>query len=208
MEPLDYALFRAHVYDEPNRLAAFLKGHLWVEQGLNTNLKAQFARPDAINIERESFARKVNLAAALGLRQYWCDSLIAMNTVRNRLAHDLHREVSPEDAKAIVNPLLQGLREGGVSEQFRDLEDALRDDPLDTLPGVFDLVVSALHLNSMTHEYRKVNASTLWGHDFLETVISATNESMGMSLDVENFRHVLSVRPAEPKPADVWVNKG
>jgi hypothetical protein len=73
--------------------ATVLRGHLAVEQRLITKLEQRFPYPQALNIQRQSFSRLVQLAKAFT----YCEdnawvwkALNALSDARNHLAHDLN----------------------------------------------------------------------------------------------------------------------
>ncbi|NDO88677.1 hypothetical protein [Cellulosimicrobium composti] len=188
MEPLDYALFRAHVYDEPNRLAAFLKGHLWVERCLNSYLDQALVRAEVLNIAKESFSRKVNLAEALGLVENYASALRAMNAVRNRIAHDLDHELARDDVKQMYAPLI-----AAVATTDPDLSQGLRmhaEEPLgEAISKWFELCLSTLQMRVLA-----MHAENAW-HEDLSAALSS------------GPRAPLPSAPNKVNPADVWTNR-
>jgi len=114
VEKLDYQLLSSQVGPrEKSILAAFLRGHLWVEARLNAVLEALLVDPSAIDLPRESFARKTALCRAIGgLSPTSAEAIAAMNRVRNRLAHNLNADVTDADVDAMWAPFVREREDG------------------------------------------------------------------------------------------------
>lgn len=114
VERLDYQLLSSQVGPrEKSILAAFLRGHLWVEARLNAVLEAILVDPSAIDLSRESFARKIALCRAVGgLSPTGAEAILAMNRVRNRLAHNLDADVTDADVDAMWEPFVREQERG------------------------------------------------------------------------------------------------
>ena len=114
VEKLDYQLLASQVGPrEGSALAAFLRGHLWVEARLNAVLEAILVDPSAIDLSRESFARKTALCRAVGgLSPTAAEAILAMNRARNRLAHNLDADVTDADIDAMWEPFVRKQERG------------------------------------------------------------------------------------------------
>lgn len=87
--PIDLSLYLAHT-EGRGLVEVLLRGHLWVEKHLISLLEAELARPEALDLDRVSFAQKVKLADALGMLTPDEEGLLRkLNQARNLLAHDL-----------------------------------------------------------------------------------------------------------------------
>lgn len=85
-------------------VAVLLKGHLWVESALTDLIRADLELPDEWpDLQRLSFPSKVGLARAQGALYLGSELLLALNRVRNRLAHDVAYEVDDTTATALLN---------------------------------------------------------------------------------------------------------
>ncbi len=94
-----------------------LRGHLWLENAVIDLITAELHNPRPLNVDRMTFANKVNLVEALGLvGQNDADTLRELNKIRNRLAHDLHGEPTLDDLSRL---------EGGLSPFQQQLADGL-----------------------------------------------------------------------------------
>ncbi|WP_305999015.1 hypothetical protein [Blastococcus carthaginiensis] len=80
-----------------------LKGHLWIETALVDLIRADLELPDEWReLERLPFPSKVALARAQGTLHLGGEPLLALNAVRNKLAHNLEFEV---DSAALARML-------------------------------------------------------------------------------------------------------
>lgn len=64
--PIDLDLYTEHMRGK-GIVEVLLRGHLWVEQFLIALIEAEVANPEPLNMDRMTFASKLNLAEALGL---------------------------------------------------------------------------------------------------------------------------------------------
>jgi hypothetical protein len=72
-----------------------LRGHIHLEFALNNIIEAALKHPKELNVERQNFAMKVKLAAAMGLiRPKMKKPLNLLNDLRNQLAHNLDAELN------------------------------------------------------------------------------------------------------------------
>ena len=79
-------------------LAVVIRAHLYLEHWLNLLIEECLPEPGAIEIERQSFSFKVDLAVGLGvLPQTLKQPLLGVNSFRNRLAHDIEAQISQTD---------------------------------------------------------------------------------------------------------------
>jgi hypothetical protein len=97
--------FLTHInVDAP--LEIVLRGHLWVESSLIRLIEEVLPRSEAIDLARFSFPQKLSLGVALGLvRAEYTSAYLKLNTLRNRVAHDLFSAIT----KAEQDELLQAL---------------------------------------------------------------------------------------------------
>lgn len=121
-------------------LQAVLTGHLIIESALDNILAVVFFHPEHIFREaRLTFVQKVHVVRAYGLRKdgnsMW-DMILAVNSVRNELAHNL--EGDKKDAR------LQRLREMFVAEAPEEMRTSLEKEwnSLEELPDTIIAVWS------------------------------------------------------------------
>jgi hypothetical protein len=103
-----------------------LKGHLLIEQALYSAIKALVPHPTFIDSARFRFPQLVDLARALlpankdekraKLEAMMWDAFAALNTIRNKIAHDLE----PSDLQALLRRL--HVTKLDVQEPFSDPE--------------------------------------------------------------------------------------
>jgi hypothetical protein len=92
--------------NSPSPLEIVLKGHLWIEGELAETILAFLPAPQHLDLPRLTFRNKVALAAAIGgVLDESVPPLLALNSLRNRLAHQLHHEVSPADERTLYDSL-------------------------------------------------------------------------------------------------------
>ncbi|WP_275792871.1 hypothetical protein [Prescottella equi] len=99
--PIDLDLYSEHMRGR-GIVEVLLRGHLWVEQFLMALIEAEVANPEPLNMDRMTFASKLNLAEALGLLSSGdAKTIRILNKMRNRLAHDLEGEPGQEELSAL-----------------------------------------------------------------------------------------------------------
>ena len=87
-------------------LSVVLRGLLYIEGAVRAVIATALPRPDALSIDRLDFPTKVRLMLALSiLDESDVAPLLAMNALRNRLAHQLGTNATDEDVQAIVRSL-------------------------------------------------------------------------------------------------------
>jgi hypothetical protein len=98
------------LFDRPE-LGAFITGHLILESVLVQLIELKLTDKDRINLFDMSFPSKVNMAKSRGLiDNEMSEFLIAVNTIRNHLAHRLGEEMNFK----MMYSLVQIAHRGGV----------------------------------------------------------------------------------------------
>lgn len=118
------ALFNEKMGQPDPLLQAVLTGHLIIETALENILALVFFHPEHVFKEaRLSFSQKVHIVRAYGLRKddnsFW-DLILAVNSVRNEIAHNLAGE--KRDAR------LQQLRSLFIAEASGEMQATLEKD--------------------------------------------------------------------------------
>lgn len=93
-----------------DKLNLILRGHLYIENELNRLLEGFLPNPSILELYKESFRRKTDLAFALNLiqkKQY--DILLLFNELRNKSAHRLKYNIAHKEIINLKN-LLADLR--------------------------------------------------------------------------------------------------
>ncbi|HEV2173007.1 MAG TPA: hypothetical protein VGR71_05545 [Nitrospira sp.] len=91
------ARFLTDIFNSDN-LAAVIRAHLYLENSLNLLIEEHLSEPGAVDIERQSFGFKVDLAVGLDvLPLRWEQPLLVVNSFRNRLAHDIEARITQTD---------------------------------------------------------------------------------------------------------------
>jgi hypothetical protein len=95
--------------DDP--LQIIVRGHLYVEASLNRLISLRFLFPKAFDLANMHYPAKVDLALALGvLHKDDAGSLRALNTLRNRLAHNIEHKVTPKDVRQLLDTMSPTVR--------------------------------------------------------------------------------------------------
>lgn len=98
----DLEVLAAHLSSD-DATAVLLKGHLWIESALIDLIRADLELPDEWReLKRLPFPSKVALARAQGPLYLGSEPLLALNAIRNKLAHEVVFEVDSASAAAIL----------------------------------------------------------------------------------------------------------
>lgn len=119
------ATFNALWVRDERTIGAVLHAHLVVEHCLTRHLQVFYPGMPDLNTVGLKFAQKVKLISAKDhLGQLVREGLIALNKVRNNLAHKMHLEINPLDVQVMRDvPYYKAFREaGGYTIPERDLE--------------------------------------------------------------------------------------
>ena len=85
---------------------AVLRGHLWVEHELLRSLEAALPVPALADLERFRFGELVNMVAAHGLMQPdEVGGFRALNSLRNKMAHNVDSTLTERHENDLVNAL-------------------------------------------------------------------------------------------------------
>jgi hypothetical protein len=96
--------FQHVLVDDP--LSLVIRGHIYIESALIKLMEQGVPRPEAIDFARLNFPTKINLAVALGLlSEEEKPGYLALNKLRNKLAHDVEIEVGSDDEDALLRAL-------------------------------------------------------------------------------------------------------
>jgi hypothetical protein len=114
--------FMAHINAE-SPLEIIIRGHLWIESSLIRLIEEVVPYPEALDLARYSFPRKASLAVGLGLlRQEYLPAYLKLNTLRNRVAHDLFSAIGEKEQAELLQALGPTLRylSGVDREEHKD----------------------------------------------------------------------------------------
>ena len=88
-----------------------IQAHLYLDHSTTCVLSEALANPDAIRLSRMGFAQKLELIEALALLPNdLISAATAVNRLRNRVAHELHFEISTSDVSDLKNATPKHLR--------------------------------------------------------------------------------------------------
>src|ERR1700676_1817672 len=113
-------------------LGVVIRGHLFVESQLIQLLEEALPDPGAIDLSRLNFPTKVDLAVALKLfSELRKRGYLALNKLRNHLAHNIDVELRESDERRLLQALTEEQK-----KLAQDLIDAASpDDPWSVLRG-------------------------------------------------------------------------
>lgn len=121
-------LYLEHINaDDP--LQIIVRGHLYVESAMISLIESNLPNPTGIDFTKFNFHQKLEIAVALGLvKSDECHSLLQLNSLRNKLAHNLHIEFTDKSLTNITQSFDPESRE--LYKSFAngkiDLKDMLR----------------------------------------------------------------------------------
>jgi hypothetical protein len=94
------------VVNSQEPIAVLVGVHLHLEAFIIALITAVLPKPDALDIDRLNFPSKLGLAVALGaIPDAAAPALRTINSLRNRIAHNLRAELTEEDSKKLRGEL-------------------------------------------------------------------------------------------------------
>jgi hypothetical protein len=118
-------LFAKHTKEIDKLQQAVLTGHLIIETALNNIISVIFFHPDHIDDGRFRFEQKVRIARAYALRKdkddIW-DLILAINSLRNEIAHNLQSEKRKTKMDRVRQLFLNDPTVASAFKQFSDPE--------------------------------------------------------------------------------------
>lgn len=105
--------------DSKDSLGGVLRAHLAVESVLGAALSTQILNAGALDEMRLTFANKVQLAVALGIvSPHERSEFMALNRLRNKLAHDYHYAVTLEDCEILIAAMPTEMRNSDAVQEY------------------------------------------------------------------------------------------
>lgn len=204
MAPIDLGLFVEHTRGR-SVVEVLLRGHLWLENAVIDLIEADVANPAALNMDRMTFANKVNLAEALGLLSPGdAATLRTLNKIRNRLAHNLHGEPTPEDLATLHRGLspsqLDLASKLGAAEEFRTTDPETQH--VDQLSTITLALLCEIESHRQHHVYWKTHRKSIEAHGFTTELLKSFGISKWKTWD--EFRAFTGI-PDAPSPEDVVI---
>jgi len=198
---LDYDLFDRQILKEEHRLALILKGHLWAEACINRALEVALVDASGLHLEREAFSRKITLATSLdALPGEVVPFFRALNRVRNKIAHELEKELEDGDVAALEASIAEPLKAKYLAVFRGDSSAHLATYRFKVMVL---LVVMLVEHTTMIREYEKEHRHALSTWRLLVGLrdrIRETNHPLSVNEEVmETFRP-----PPPPDLRDVW----
>jgi hypothetical protein len=116
----DEARFKARI-STGEKWQQLLQSHLYYDHVITQLLSDALANPDAVNVNRMSFSQKLQFISALNLLPaQLVSSIDAINSLRNKIAHELDFEISDRDVRDLENCTPKYLRDVISTEDGRE----------------------------------------------------------------------------------------
>jgi len=113
------------VLNVPDPLTLMIRGHQCVERVLNLAISETLAEPHALEIERQTFAFKIDLAVAIGLvPKDERPAFVKVNRLRNDFAHNLQAAFTADAARELYRSFSPRLRHT-LGKELSEFESAL-----------------------------------------------------------------------------------
>jgi hypothetical protein len=129
---------------DTTRIGRILRAHLFVEHFLGEHLQAKNPNLGSLDDARVTLAQKLSLLdAKTSTVAYLLPGMRRLNTIRNRIAHSLHADVTEDDARVFIGiSLFSAMREELGKREHR----VLSSDPVDIMEDF------AVHAGSVLHQ--------------------------------------------------------
>ena len=115
----DEAQFRARI-SGGERWQQLIQAHLYFDHVISLILTEALVKPEAINASRMGFSQKLDLIQALNLAPNDLVNCVRfVNNLRNKIAHDLHFEISDKEEIDLINVTPKLLRDIMITEKDR-----------------------------------------------------------------------------------------
>jgi hypothetical protein len=93
----DIAALKRRVRDD-DLAQAFIQTHLYLDHVISLTISENIPHPRQLQLDRAGFSQKLQLSAALGLLgPAFVAPIKVINSIRNKIAHQLEYEVQPTD---------------------------------------------------------------------------------------------------------------
>jgi len=94
-----------------------IQAHLYLEHVLTMLMTDALADPGAIGASRMAFAQKLNMIRAMGLLSVEnVSTLIKINKLRNKIAHDLTFSITDESERDLINATSDNFKASVMSD--------------------------------------------------------------------------------------------
>jgi hypothetical protein len=144
----DFQAARQRWAQDTGKIGRILRAHLFVEHFLSEHLQAKNPNLGSLNEARITFAQKLSLIdARTSPVAYLLPGMRRLNTIRNRIAHSLHADVTEDDAREFMAArLFTAMREELAKTEQR----VVSSDPIDIMEDFAIHAGSVLHQSPMT----------------------------------------------------------
>lgn len=130
-----------------------VQGHLFFEHVVGQLLLEALTKPEAISLSRMGYSQRLDLASAMGiLSDEQIVALRKINSLRNKLAHDLNFEITEQDVLDLANCTPREMR---AAIQRDKGVDACPLDLYDLLMGNLVMLESRRQENAASKELRR-----------------------------------------------------
>lgn len=105
----DISALKRRVQDD-DAAQAFIQAHLYLDHVVSRLLSENVPFPRQLQLDRSSFSQKLQLVAALGLlRPGHIAPIKVINSIRNKIAHQLDYSVQPSDEAKLRSTISRGV---------------------------------------------------------------------------------------------------
>jgi hypothetical protein len=205
--PIDLTLYLSHTRGR-GIVEVFLRGHLWIEKFLIELLEAEVPNPSPLRLDRMNFASKVNLGEALNLLSPTdAASLRVLNSLRNRLAHDLEGEPTLADVKRLEAGLSESQTALALkvaqAEVHNDGELPFDPDEIVRLSAVVLAILTEMEMHRQRHVYWREHRGEIEAFHVAAAMIT---QAGGEPMTLEEYRRKRAI-PDPPGAGDVVLKK-
>lgn len=199
---VNFPAFDKSLGDSKGSMETLLKGHLWIENVLNSFLETAANQPDALHLDRASFSHKVNLCEAFGLvPPPVAETLRVFNRHRNKLAHSVEATFDDFSLEALISETRDPIR-----SSFDRL--MAKQDPATSASSAFRLhswvmiVVNILGYELLLFEYHRAYEPQ---HVAFAAARLLDERAGKPARPADEIRNLVGL-PEPPRPENIWLD--
>lgn len=199
---INYPAFSRSLDESKGSLETLLKGHLWIENVLNSFLEAATEHPHALHLDRVSFSNKVNLCEAFGLvSPSVAETLRLFNRHRNELAHDVAATFKDPSLDALISESCEPIRSS--FDRLMAQQDAVTSkSSIFRLNSWVTIVVNYLGYQLLLFEYHRRYQPQ---HVAFAAARLMDERAGKAARSADEIRKMVGL-PEPPQPMDIWLD--